>query len=65
MRKEGIKMPAEEVFRLAKPKKKGLLPLLFSRFLLIFLLLLLQVGFYSALCGILGTVYHRNGLLSV
>ncbi len=43
-------MPAEEVFRLAKPKKKGLLPLLFSRFLLIFLLLLLQVvligGFY-------------------
>ena len=44
-------MTNEEIFRLAKPKKKGLLPLIFSRFLIIVLLLVLQVllmvGFYG------------------
>ena len=33
----------EQVFRLAKPKKKGILPLIFSRFFLIFLLLIVEV----------------------
>ena len=44
-------MNNEEIFRLAKPKKKGILPLIFSRFLVIVLLLVLQVmlmvGFYG------------------
>ena len=44
-------MTKETAFRLAKPKKKGLLPLLFSRFFIIALLLvwqvLLIVGFYG------------------
>jgi len=39
-------MDNETIFRLAKPKRKGLLPLLFSRFLFIVLLLLLQVALY-------------------
>jgi cardiolipin synthase len=34
----------EEVFRLAKPKRKGILPLIFSRFLIIALLFALQIG---------------------
>lgn len=36
-------MHDEKIFRLAKPKKKGLLPLLFSRFLFVVLLLLLNI----------------------
>ena len=44
-------MTKETVFRLAKPKKKGLLSLIFSRFLIIALLLVWQVsllvGFYG------------------
>ena len=36
-------MQDETIFRLAAPKKKGLLPLIFSRFFLIFILLVLQV----------------------
>ena len=43
-------MSENDVYRLAQPKKKGLLPLIFSRFFVIVLLLLLQVvlfaGFY-------------------
>lgn len=39
-------MDNDNVVRLAKPKKKGLLPLLFSRFLFIVLLLILQVALY-------------------
>lgn len=39
-------MPNEPVFRLAPPKKSGLLSLIFSRFLIVFLLLLLQAAFY-------------------
>ena len=43
-------MEKTDVFRLAKPKRKGILPLIFSRFLIILVLLLLQValmvGFY-------------------
>ena len=34
-----------EIYRLAKPKKKGILPLIFSRFLIIVLLILLQIVF--------------------
>ena len=45
------RLSSETVFRLAKPVKKGILRLVFSRFLLIVLLLLLQValavGFYT------------------
>lgn len=44
-------MTKENAFRLAKPKKKGLLSLVFSRFLIIALLLVWQlsllVGFYG------------------
>ena len=44
-------MTDEKIFRLAKPRRKGLLPILFSRFLIIALLLifqvLLMVGFYG------------------
>lgn len=39
-------MENNAIFRLAKPKRKGLLPLLFSRFLFIVLLLILQVVLY-------------------
>lgn len=44
-------MTDEKIFRLAKPRRKGLLPILFSRFLFIVLLLIFQVllmiGFYG------------------
>ena len=44
-------MTDEKIFRLAKPRKKGMLSILFSRFLIIMLLLILQVliviGFYG------------------
>lgn len=39
----------ENVFRLAKPRKKGLLGFVFSRFLIILILLILQVLVYFAL----------------
>ena len=46
-----------DIYRLAKPKEKGLMPLLFSRFFLIVLLLIVQVvlvfSFYSWLRGLL------------
>ena len=41
----------ETIFRLAKPKRKGLLPLLFSRFLFIVLLLVLQVAMVIGIYG--------------
>lgn len=41
----------ETIFRLAKPKKKGLLPLLFSRFMLIVLLLVLQIALIVGIYG--------------
>ena len=48
---------SDDVYRLAKPRKKGLLSLLFSRFFLIVLLLLVQIflitSFYSWLKGYL------------
>ena len=42
------KISEENVVRLAKPKKKGLLSLIFSRFLFILILLLLQAFLYIA-----------------
>ena len=42
-------MNEETIFRLAKPKKKGLLSLVFSRFLIIGILLLLQAMAYFVL----------------
>ncbi|MBO5999356.1 MAG: cardiolipin synthase [Lachnospiraceae bacterium] len=39
----------EEIYRLAKPKKKGLAGLIFSRFLIIAVLLALQIAFYVGL----------------
>ena len=36
--------PEDSIFRLAKPKKKGLLALIFSRFILIVLFLAIQIG---------------------
>lgn len=47
-------MHSEEIFRLAKPKKKGILPLIFSRFLIIVLLLVLQVLLMVSFYGWLG-----------
>lgn len=44
-------MDKETIFRLAKPKKKGLLPLLFSRFLVIALLLVVQVALLIGVYG--------------
>ncbi len=44
-------MDNERIFRLAKPKKKGLLPLLFSRFLLIVLLIVVQVALLVGIYG--------------
>ena len=43
------------VYRLAKPRKKGLLHLVFSRFALIALLILLQLAMYVAFYGWLST----------
>lgn len=42
-------MNEDAVFRLAKPKKKGLLSLIFSRFLIILILLILQALVYVAI----------------
>ena len=42
-------MNEDTVFRLAKPKKKGLLSLIFSRFLIILILLILQALVYVAI----------------
>ena len=42
-------MTDDTVFRLAKPRRKGLLGLIFSRFLIIALLLLLQIFLYVAI----------------
>lgn len=44
-------MTEEKIFRLAKPRRKGLLPLLFSRFLIIALLLVLQVAMMISFYG--------------
>ena len=44
-------MEKEKILRLAKPVKKGILHLVFSRFLLILLLLVLQVGVLVVLYG--------------
>lgn len=55
-------MDKETIFRLAKPKKKGLLPLLFSRFLLIVLLLAAQV---VLLVAIYGWLYEYVSFFSV
>ena len=46
-------MEEEKVLRLAKPKKKGLLRLIFSRFLIIGLLILLQILILVSLFGLL------------
>jgi len=53
----------DEVYRLAKPKKKGLLQLIFSRFLLIVVLILLQVAILWGLYqGIVEAVPYLRGL---
>ncbi len=45
----------DEVFRLAKPRKKGLLSLIFSRFCIFALLIALQVALYISFYGWLKT----------
>ncbi len=55
-------MSNETIFRLAKPKKKGLLPIVFSRFLVIALLLVAQV---ALLVGIYGWLYEYISFFSV
>ncbi|MBQ3424547.1 MAG: cardiolipin synthase [Clostridia bacterium] len=44
-----------DIYRLAKPRKKGLLSLLFSRFFIIVLLIVLQILLYVAFYGWLGS----------
>ena len=46
----------EEVYRLAPPRKKGLLSLVFSRFTVIVLLLILQILLYVFVYGWLDRV---------
>ena len=46
------------VLRLAKPKKKGILRLVFSRFLIIALLILLQVLLFQPLPVLLQSVLY-------
>ena len=59
-------MTNEPVYRLAKPKKKGLLPLIFSRFLIIALLLVLQIFILVGFYGWLGwLIPHYNAFLTV
>ena len=41
-----VKNKEEKVVRLAKPVRKGLLRLVFSRFLIFFLLMLFQLGIF-------------------
>lgn len=54
-------MDKETIFRLAKPKKKGILPILFSRFLLIVLLLIVQV---ALIVGVYGWLYEYVSFFS-
>lgn len=59
-------MDNETIFRLAKPKKKGLLPILFSRFLLIALLLVVQVALLVGIYGWLTEyVTYFSGVMAV
>ena len=53
----------DAVFRLAKPKRKGLLSLIFSRFLLIFLLIVLQVLILLSVFSWLRGYLHWLGIL--
>lgn len=55
-------MDDEKIFRLARPKRKGLLPLLFSRFLIIVTLLVVQV---ALLVVIYGWLYEYISFFSV
>lgn len=59
-------MENETVFRLAKPKRKGILPLLFSRILLIVLLLVVQVALLAGVYGWLEEyVFFFSGIMAV
>ncbi|MGN1399153.1 MAG: cardiolipin synthase [Erysipelotrichaceae bacterium] len=53
----------EEVYRLAKPKRKGLLPLIFSRFMLIVLLLILQIALVITFYGWLNQYFTYFSLI--
>ena len=59
----------DEIYRLAEPKKKGLLHLLFSRFLVIVLLILLQialiVSFYGWLVHLAPWVMSLYGIFTI
>ena len=51
-------MRERKIRRLAKPVRKGLLHLVFSRFLIIILLIALQIGIFAALYGWLANLIH-------
>ena len=51
-------MHERKIRRLAKPVQKGLLHLVFSRFLIIILLIALQIGIFVALYGWLANLIH-------
>ena len=46
----------DEIYRLAEPRKKGLLHLIFSRFFVIALLIALQLGMYASFYGLLNSL---------
>ena len=48
----------EKIFRLAKPKRKGLLPILFSRITIVVLLLVLQILIFVGLYGFLNEYFR-------
>lgn len=59
-------MGDETIFRLAKSKKKGLLPLLFSRFMFIVLLLVLQIALIVGIYGWLNQyIAYFSGIMAV
>ena len=60
------KMGDETVLRLAKQKRKGLFPLLFSRFMLIALLLVLQIALIVGIYGWLNQyIAYFSGIMAV
>ena len=51
-------MNDNDIYRLAKPRKKGLLALIFSRFFVFALLIIIQILLYASFYGWLKTRCH-------
>lgn len=54
-----------DIYRLAEPRKKGLLHLIFSRFFIIALLIILQIGMYVSFYGLLNTLLPFFSVLKI